>query len=82
MSIEDNADKPTIVFTKDDENLVPWLQCLHKCKLIKYDGKFQKASPGRSKKGMLILKINQKDAIKDVNWPALGELMISAANGE
>lgn len=82
MSIEDDADRPTIVFTKDDENLVSMVAMSTQMQInIKYDGEIPKGVPGEIKKGMLILKINQKkDAIKDVNWPALGELMISAAN--
>jgi hypothetical protein len=84
MSIEDDADKPTIVFTKGDENLVSMVAMSTQMQInIKYDGEIPKGVPGEIKKGILILKINQKkDAIKDVNWPALGELMISAANGE
>jgi hypothetical protein len=82
MSIEDDAEKPTIVFTKDDENLVSIVAMSKEIQIsIKYDGEIPDGVPGDIKKGMLILKINQKkDAIKDVNWPALGELMISAAN--
>ena len=82
MSIEDDAEKPTIVFTKDDENLVSIVALSKEIQIsIKYDGEIPDGVPGDIKKGMLILKINQKkEAIKDINWPALGELMISAAN--
>ena len=84
MSIEDDADKPTIVFTKGDENLVSMVAMSSQMQIsIKYDGEIPEGVSGNIKEGMLIVKINQKkEAIKDVNWPVLGELMISAANGE
>jgi len=83
MSIEDDADKPTIVFTKDDGNLVSMVAMSTQMQIsIKYDGEIPEGVPGEIKKGMLIVKINQKkEAIRDVNWPVLGELMISAVNG-
>ena len=82
MSIEDGADRPTIVFTKDEGELVSMVAMSTQMQIsIKYDGDIPEGVPGEIKKGMLIVKINQKrEAIKDVNWPKLGELMISAAN--
>ena len=45
---------------------------------IKYDGEIPEKIPGEVKKGMLIINVNQKkEAIKDVDWPLLGELMYS-----
>ena len=84
MSIEAGADKPTIVFTKGDGDLVSMVAMSNQMQIcIKYEGEIPEGVSGEIKKGMLIVKINQKkEAIKDVNWPVLGELMISAANGE
>jgi hypothetical protein len=45
---------------------------------IKYDGEIPEKIPGELKKGMLIINVNQKkEAINDVDWPLLGELMHS-----
>lgn len=78
MSIED-SDKPTIVFRKGDEELVSLVALSNKMQInIKYDGEIPEKIPGEVKKGMLIINVNQKkEAIKDVDWPLLGELMYS-----
>ena len=84
MSIEYGADKPTIVFTEGGEKLVSMVAMSNKLQIsIKYDGEIPEKIPGDVKKGFLIVNIDQKKgAIQDVDWPVLGELMISATNGE
>jgi hypothetical protein len=78
MSIE-GSDKPTIVFKKGDEELVSLVALSNKMQIsIKYDGEIPEKIPGEMKKGMLIINVNQKkEAINDVDWPLLGELMHS-----
>jgi hypothetical protein len=78
MSIE-GSDKPTIVFKKGDEELVSLVALSNKMQIsIKYDGEIPEKIPGELKKGMLIINVNQKkEAINDVDWPLLGELMHS-----
>ncbi len=84
MSIDDSAEKPTIVFIKGDEKLVSIVALSKEMQIsIKYDGEIPEKIPGDFKKGMLIMNLNQKkEAIHDVDWPLLGELMLSAANEE
>ena len=81
MSIE-GSDKPTIVFKKGDEELVSLVALSNKMQIsIKYDGEIPEKIPGEMKKGMLIINVNQKkEAINDVDWPLLGELMHSVTN--
>ena len=60
MSIEDGADKPTIVFAKDEGDLVSMVAMSTQMQIsIKYDGDIPEGVPGEIKKGMLIVKINQ-----------------------
>ena len=84
MSIETGAEKPTIVFTKGDEELVSLVAMSNKMQIsLKYDGEIPEKIPGDLKKGILTININQKkEAINDVDWPVLGELMISTTTSE
>ena len=84
MSVEDVAEKPTIVFTKGEEKLVSMVAMSNKLQIsIKYDGEVPEKIPGDIKKGILVVNINQKkDTISDVDWPVLGQLMISAVMDE
>jgi len=84
MSIDDRAEKPTVIFIKGDEKVVSMVAMSTKMQIsIKYDGEIPERIPGDLKKGMLIININQKkEAINDVDWPLLGKLMLSATNVE
>ena len=82
MSIDPETEKPTIIFKKGDDITITMEAQSNKLQItFEYDGEIPEKIPGSIKKGKAVIDIPQKaDAIGNINWPVLGELMMSAVD--
>ena len=83
MSIPENADRPTIIFSKNGLDLVSMIALSNRLQIcIQYEGESPEGFP-KTKGGQIILTIDQKkSAVNDINWPSLNDLLLSVVNGK
>ena len=83
MSIPENADRPTIIFSKNGLDLVSMTSLSNRLQIcIQHEGESPDGFPN-TKNGQIILTIGQKkSAVNDIDWATLNDLLLSVVDGK